>query len=111
MPYRVLRTVRPPTDDWSTSAVPAQDITSNKSLSRRRLSRRRLSRREASAQYLKRGLTQLRQSHLGQTTAEYALVLLGAATVALLLTAWAGQTNRIGSLFDAVLRSVTNLIN
>lgn len=106
MPYRVLRTVRPPTDDWSTSAVPAQDITSNKSLSRRRLSRR-----EASAQYLKRGLAQLRQSHLGQTTAEYALVLLGAATVALLLTAWAGQTNRIGSLFDAVLRSVTNLIN
>lgn len=106
MPYRVLRTVRPPADDWSTSAVPAQDITSNKSLSRRRLSRR-----EASAQHLKRGLAQLRQSHLGQTTAEYALVLLGAATVALLLTAWAGQTNRIGSLFDAVLRSVTNLIN
>jgi len=47
---------------------------------------------------------------LGHTTAEYALVLLGAATVAMLLTAWAGQTNRIGSLFDAVLRSVLNLI-
>lgn len=46
----------------------------------------------------------------GQTTAEYALVLLGAATIAMLLTAWAGQTNRLGSLFDAVLRSVTNLV-
>lgn len=45
-----------------------------------------------------------------QTTAEYALVLLGAATIAMLLTAWAGQTNRLGSLFDAVLRSVTNLV-
>jgi len=46
----------------------------------------------------------------GQTTAEYALVLLGAATIAMLLTAWAGQTNRLGSLFNAVLRSVTNLV-
>lgn len=50
-------------------------------------------------------------SQAGQTTTEYALVLLGAATVAMLLTAWAGQTNRIGSLFDAVLRSVGNLIS
>lgn len=47
----------------------------------------------------------------GQTTAEYALVLLGAATIAMLLTAWAGQTNRLGSLFDAVLRSVANLVS
>lgn len=51
-----------------------------------------------------------RATPTGQTTAEYALVLLGAATIAMLLTAWAGQTNRLGSLFDAVLRSVTNLV-
>lgn len=51
-----------------------------------------------------------RIAQTGQTTAEYALVLLGAATIAMLLTAWAGQTNRLGSLFDAVLRSVTNLV-
>lgn len=51
-----------------------------------------------------------RATQAGQTTAEYALVLLGAATIAMLLTAWAGQTNRLGSLFDAVLRSVTNLV-
>jgi len=62
------------------------------------------------AQRVRNGITLLTHNLWGQTTAEYALVLLGAATVAMLLTAWAGQTNRIGSLFDAVLRSVSNLI-
>lgn len=38
----------------------------------------------------------------GQTSAEYALVLLGAGAVALLVVAWATQTNRIGRLLDAV---------
>jgi hypothetical protein len=42
----------------------------------------------------------------GQSTAEYALVLLGAATVAVVFLAWAGKTSRIGKLFDAVLDSV-----
>jgi len=42
----------------------------------------------------------------GQSTAEYALVLLGAATVAIVFLAWAGKTNRIGKLFDAVLDTV-----
>jgi hypothetical protein len=42
----------------------------------------------------------------GQTSTEYALVLLGAAGVALLLVAWAGQTDRIGKLFDAVFDGV-----
>lgn len=42
----------------------------------------------------------------GQSTAEYALVLLGAATVALVFIAWAGKTSRIGSLFNAVLDTV-----
>lgn len=46
-----------------------------------------------------------------QTTAEYALVLLGAAAIAMLLLAWAGETNRLTTLFDTVLRSVTNLVS
>jgi len=39
----------------------------------------------------------------GQATAEYALVLLGVATVALLLAAWAAKSGKIGRLFDAVI--------
>lgn len=42
----------------------------------------------------------------GQTTAEYALVLLGAASLALLLIAWAAQTGRIGALFDTIFDHV-----
>ena len=39
----------------------------------------------------------------GQTTAEYALVLLGAAAIALLLAAWAAKSGAISRLFDAVV--------
>ena len=42
------------------------------------------------------------QSEEGQATAEYALVLLGAAAVALLVVAWATKTNTVGRLLDAV---------
>lgn len=42
----------------------------------------------------------------GQSTAEYALVLLGAATVAVVFIAWAGKSSRIGKLFDSVLDTV-----
>jgi hypothetical protein len=42
-------------------------------------------------------------SAIGQATAEYALVLLGAAAVALMLTAWATKSGAIGELFDAVV--------
>lgn len=38
----------------------------------------------------------------GQATAEYALVLLGAAVVAIALVTWATQSGRIGQLFEAV---------
>ena len=47
-----------------------------------------------------------RLSSRGQSTAEYALVLLGAATVALIFIAWAGGTDTITRLFDAVMDSV-----
>lgn len=45
----------------------------------------------------------------GQATTEYALVLLGAAVIALLVIAWAtdgGGAGRIGELFDSVLSNV-----
>lgn len=42
----------------------------------------------------------------GQSTAEYALVLLGAAGVALLLVAWATKTDKISRLLNSVLDSV-----
>lgn len=50
------------------------------------------------------------RSDAGQTTAEYALVLLGVAAIAMLVLAWAGETTRIGGLFDAVLDSITGLV-
>ena len=38
----------------------------------------------------------------GQATAEYALVLLGAAAIALLVVGWATKTNTVGRLLDVV---------
>ncbi len=42
----------------------------------------------------------------GQATAEYALVIIGAATLAGLLIAWAAGTGRIAELLDSVMDSV-----
>ena len=61
----------------------------------------------ARAQHADRG--RLRRQ-AGQSTAEYALVLLGAATVALVFVAWAGKSSRISKLFNAVLDSVIGKI-
>lgn len=47
-----------------------------------------------------------RRRQRGQATAEYALVLLGAAAIALLLLAWATNTDAVGRLLDAVLDSI-----
>lgn len=46
----------------------------------------------------------------GQATSEYALVLLGAAAVAVLVIGWATKTNKIGGLLDKVFDSVTGKI-
>lgn len=46
------------------------------------------------------------RSDAGQATAEYALVLLGAAAVALLLIGWATTTDQVGRLFDFVVEQV-----
>jgi len=53
----------------------------------------------------------VRRDDRGQATAEYALVLLGAAAVAILVIAWAAKTDRIGGLLDSVFDSVTGKIN
>jgi hypothetical protein len=42
----------------------------------------------------------------GQTTAEYALVILAAAALATMVIAWATHSNAVGRLFDAVLQRV-----
>lgn len=39
----------------------------------------------------------------GQATAEYALVLLAAAAIALAVVAWAAKSGKITQLFDAVV--------
>ena len=46
----------------------------------------------------------------GQTTAEYVLLILGAATIAILVTSWATGTDRITRLFDRVLNSLISRV-
>ena len=46
----------------------------------------------------------------GQASAEYALVLLGAAAVALLIVAWATKTQLISKLLDAVMGAITDKV-
>lgn len=47
-----------------------------------------------------------RRPESGQGTVEYALVLLGAAAVALLLVAWVARTDLVGRLFDTVVGKI-----
>jgi Protein of unknown function (DUF4244) len=42
----------------------------------------------------------------GQTTAEYALVMLGAVAIATLLISWATGSHAISKLFDTVIDKV-----
>ncbi|MBC8194540.1 MAG: class III signal peptide-containing protein [Acidimicrobiia bacterium] len=46
----------------------------------------------------------------GQTTAEYVLLILGAATIAILVTSWATGTDKITGLFDKVLNSLIDKV-
>ena len=57
---------------------------------------------------LRRRLRRFAQS--GQATAEYALVLLGVAFIAVLVLDWARNTNMVSRLLDAVFRSISKLI-
>ena len=47
-----------------------------------------------------------RRRESGQTTAEYALVILGAAAIATLLITWAKGSGAISDLFDEVIGKI-----
>lgn len=49
----------------------------------------------------------IRTDERGQASAEYALVLLGAAAIALLIVAWATKTDLVEKLLDQVLKAIT----
>jgi hypothetical protein len=52
-------------------------------------------------------LTQPRElSEAGQSTAEYALVMIAAAAVAGLVLMWANKTDLVGKLFNTVIDKV-----
>jgi Flp pilus assembly pilin Flp len=48
----------------------------------------------------------VRDDQRGQSTVEYALILLGAAAIALVVVAWVTRTDAIGRLFDTVIGRV-----
>jgi len=48
-------------------------------------------------------LARIDQAESGQTTAEYALVMLAAAAVAGMVLAWATKSHTISRLFDSVI--------
>jgi len=58
----------------------------------------------------RRRLTAATSDERGQTTAEYALVLLGAAAVALLLAVWAKQSGKVGRLLDTIFDSLVKMV-
>ncbi|MDH4112544.1 MAG: DUF4244 domain-containing protein [Actinomycetota bacterium] len=47
----------------------------------------------------------------GQTTAEYALVILAAAAVAVVLIAWARSSGRLPAFFDQIIDQVISDAN
>ena len=55
-------------------------------------------------------VTRIRHEQRGQATAEYALVLLGAAAVALLIVGWATHTDLVGKLLDAIMNNITGKV-
>lgn len=46
----------------------------------------------------------------GQTTAEYALVMLGAAAIAALIVTWASKSDVVGKLFDFAVSKVIGAV-
>jgi hypothetical protein len=50
-------------------------------------------------------------SDRGQTTAEYALVLVAVAAIALLVLAWATESGAIGKLFDFILSHIMGQVH
>ena len=52
-------------------------------------------------------LTRLERAESGQTTAEYALVILAAAAVAVVLIAWAKSSGKLPAFFNDIIDKVT----
>jgi Flp pilus assembly pilin Flp len=52
-----------------------------------------------------RATTSLRREE-GQTTAEYALVILAAAAIAVVLIAWARSSGKLPAFFDTIIDTV-----
>ena len=52
-------------------------------------------------------LTRLDRAESGQTTAEYAMVMLAAAAVAGLVLGWATKSHTISRLFDTVVNKLS----
>ncbi len=50
------------------------------------------------------------RSDRGQATAEYALVILGAAAMALLVIGWASSTSAVSDLLDRVVSAVAGRV-
>jgi hypothetical protein len=61
-----------------------------------------------SGRYLTRVRALLRSTagEAGQSTAEYALVILGAVAIATLLITWATGSHAISQLFDSVIEKI-----
>lgn len=57
------------------------------------------------------GKARRRLDERGQTTAEYALVLVGAAAVGVLLLTWATGSGKIAWLLDKMVDTVANMVN
>ncbi|MDQ6725898.1 MAG: DUF4244 domain-containing protein [Actinomycetota bacterium] len=60
--------------------------------------------------YLSTVAARPRADERGQASAEYALVLLGAAAVALLIVAWATKTQLVSKLLDTVMGALTDKV-
>ena len=51
-------------------------------------------------------MQRVESNEAGQSTAEYALVMIAAAAVAGLLVMWAHKTNLVSGLFNSVIKKV-----
>ncbi len=50
-----------------------------------------------------RGISDRVRAQAGQSTAEYALVILAAAAIAMVLLAWARSSGRLPEFFDSII--------
>jgi len=71
----------------------------------------RVSRCDARCVRVRRNNGRIGTADRGQTTAEYALVIVGAAAVALVLLAWATGSGQISRLLDKMVGRVADMVS